>query len=49
MALTKNLTHNDTTGSLGTRITDQGFDWWIAGENIAYGFTEKETVKVMKA
>ncbi|CAG8556127.1 203_t:CDS:2 [Funneliformis mosseae] len=49
MALTENLTHDDIAGPLGTRITDQGFDWWMAGENIAYGFTEKESTKVMKA
>ncbi|RGB33171.1 CAP domain-containing protein [Rhizophagus diaphanus] len=49
MALTKNLTHDDVSGSLGTRISNQGFDWWMAGENIAYGFTEKEESKVIRA
>ncbi|RIA97705.1 CAP domain-containing protein [Glomus cerebriforme] len=49
MASTKNLTHDDVSGSLGTRISDQGFDWWMAGENIAYGFTGEEESKVMRA
>ncbi|GBB85106.1 hypothetical protein RclHR1_11690003 [Rhizophagus clarus] len=49
MAETKNLTHDDVSGSLGTRISNQGFNWWMAGENIAYGFTEKEETKVMRA
>lgn len=49
MALTKNLTHDDVSGSLGTRISNQGFDWWMAGENIAYGFTEKEESRVIRA
>jgi uncharacterized protein YkwD len=47
MASTKNLTHDDVSGSLGTRITNQGFNWRMVGENIAFGFTEE--TKVMKA
>ncbi|CAG8440324.1 6270_t:CDS:2 [Acaulospora colombiana] len=44
-----NLTHDDADGSLGKRIDNVGFDWYSAGENIAYGFDSEDEVGVMKA
>ncbi|KAJ2660251.1 hypothetical protein IW148_003849 [Coemansia sp. RSA 1199] len=38
------LTHNDTSGSLGQRVTDAGIQWLGAAENVASGPTQVDVV-----
>ncbi|KAJ2009426.1 hypothetical protein GGI04_000453 [Coemansia thaxteri] len=36
-ASTKQMTHNDASGSLGQRVTDAGISWRMVAENVASG------------
>jgi len=43
------LTHDNPAGDLGTRLTDAGYSWSTAGENVAEGFDSNDVVGVMNA